>query len=80
MTQEQRQHCQDIATSFGLLMTKKYFKGAQEHGGNLWDMSAEKLLDNALDEAIDQVVYLITLKRDKFPELLEKAWKYDDLQ
>jgi len=42
----------------------KYRAGQAEHGGNLFDMITVELVDNAILEAIDQVVYLITL-RDK---------------
>lgn len=63
MTQEQMAHMEGISTKFALLMSKKYKKGVEEHGGNLWEMPPMDLLDNAIDEAIDQVVYLLTLKR-----------------
>jgi len=39
----------------------KYVTGQKEHGGNLWEK--EGLLDMAIDEAIDQVIYLLTLKK-----------------
>lgn len=61
MNPEQRTHANWIATQFALRMHKKYKKGVEEHGGNLWDYSEDDLLDMALDEAIDQVVYLLTL-------------------
>jgi hypothetical protein len=48
-----------------VLMDEKYRKGAEEHGGFLGDMTPEDLIANAIDEAIDQLVYLLTL-RDKF--------------
>lgn len=38
----------------------KYVAGQAEHGGDLW--TKEGILDMAIDEAIDQVVYLLTLK------------------
>ncbi len=40
----------------------KYLEGVIEHGGGLWEWKPEQLLDAALDEAIDQVVYLLTLR------------------
>jgi hypothetical protein len=42
------------------MLDKKYRKGQAEHGGSLWMKPG--LLDMAIDEAIDQVVYLLTLK------------------
>lgn len=66
MTDEQKAHCSAIAKSFEIRMSTKYKKGQEEHGGNLWDMTKEQLLDNAIDEAIDQVVYLLTLQN--YPE------------
>jgi hypothetical protein len=62
MTDEQKAHCNAIAKSFEFHMSNKYKKGVEEHGGNLWEMPEADLLDNAIDEAIDQVVYLLTLK------------------
>ena len=45
-------------------MSNKYLKGVKEHGGHLKNYDILSLTEYALDEAIDQVVYLITL-RDK---------------
>ena len=64
MTDAQGVHMENLGHKFIDEMFKKYEKGAKEHGGNLWDLSAEQLLDNAIEEAIDNVVYLYTL-RDK---------------
>lgn len=69
MTDEQEQHLDDIKDEFISLVDPKYRQGAFEHKGFLGDVSNEKILDMALEEAIDQVVYLLTLrknlKRDK---------------
>lgn len=62
MTDEQMEHMKLIASEFTYLMSQKYEAGALEHGGNLWEMPEADLLSNAIDEAIDQVVYLLTLK------------------
>lgn len=62
MTAEQQLHAEYLADQFKQLMVEKYEKGANEHGGNIWEISNEDLLENALEEAIDQVVYLLTLK------------------
>ena len=60
MTQDQQEHAQALARQFEARMLYKYTKGAAEHGGNLWEMNLKNLLENALDEAIDQVVYILT--------------------
>lgn len=56
-----QEHIDSITTKFKELATDKYFKGAKEHGGNLWDKQG--LIDMAIEEAIDQVIYLMTLKQ-----------------
>jgi len=61
MDSEHYEHLDDIIDEFTELATEKYEKGQLEHGGKLWKKSG--LLDMAIDEAIDQVIYLITLKQ-----------------
>jgi hypothetical protein len=61
MTVEQNSHLEGLVDDFTSLVTKKYTAGQKEHGGNLWDKKG--LIDMAIDEAIDQVVYLLTLKK-----------------
>ena len=56
-----QEHIDSITASFKELATAKYFKGAKEHGGNLWDKQG--LIDMAIEEAIDQAIYLMTLKQ-----------------
>lgn len=60
MSPDQQQHAHELARQFEVRMLYKYTKGATEHGGNLWEMNLKNLLENALDEAIDQVVYILT--------------------
>ena len=62
LSPDQINHINSIAKGFSLAMAQKYANGAVEHGGDLRDMTEDALIDNALSEAIDQVVYLITLK------------------
>jgi hypothetical protein len=62
MTPAQEEHLRDIKESFSNLVDVKYRKGQAEHGGDLFKLTPIKLLDAAIDEAIDQVVYLLTLK------------------
>ncbi len=51
-------HLQRILTAFQREATDKYRKGQAEHGGDLW--RHHDLLDRAIEEAIDQVIYLFT--------------------
>lgn len=61
MTDEQEQDLQEIQGLFHSLVDEKYRAGQKEHGGNLWNQTAEKLIHNAIEEAIDQFTYLKTL-------------------
>lgn len=63
MNPEQEKHVEDISKEFYIAMAIKYEAGAKEHGGNLWDMDEDRLLECAIEEAIDQVVYLLTLRK-----------------
>lgn len=62
MSDDQEAHLKFLVYKFGRLVDPKYRKGAAEHGGNLFEVNKEQLLDYAIEEAIDQVVYLLTLK------------------
>ena len=64
MNVEQEQHLQDVKEEFYSLVDRKYRKGAKKHGGDLLSSSALILCNHALDEAIDQVVYLLTLRSE----------------
>lgn len=68
MTPEQEAHLQHIKDEFSKAVDAKYRNGQREHGGNMWRMSTLSLIQNAMDEAVDQYVYLRTLK-DKILEL-----------
>lgn len=63
MTESQEAHLNSIVEAFTEACIVKYRKGAEEHGGDLFSMPFEALLDNAIDEAIDQFVYLMTMKQ-----------------
>jgi hypothetical protein len=62
MDLKNEQHLESIKRDFMFLVDTKYRKGNKEHGGNLQDLSDVQLLDAAIDEAIDQVTYLLTLR------------------
>jgi len=63
MTEEQQKHAGKIAAQAYNLINKKYEKGAIEHKSNIWER--DDLLDMAIEEAVDMVVYLLTLKEQK---------------
>lgn len=63
MTLNQEQHLHAIIDDFTTLVDDKFRKGAAQHGGDLaLDYTAKDLVDMALEEAIDQVVYILTLR------------------
>lgn len=64
MDQGQEQHLASIVNEFKLECEKKYRAGQAEHGGNLYDVPVMSLLDYAIDEAIDQVTYLLTIRQN----------------
>ena len=53
-------HLSRILDAFNADARAKYDAGQQEHGGNLWEKRG--MIDNAIAEAIDLVVYLYTLR------------------
>lgn len=62
MSDAQENHLDEIKTKFRILVDAKYRKGQLEHGGDLFEKDGVKLLDCAIDEVIDLVVYLFTLR------------------
>lgn len=64
MNGAQERHLADIKDQFATQVDAKYRRGAAEHGGELLDYTPLVLVGFALDEAIDQVVYLLSI-RDK---------------
>lgn len=61
MSPEQESHLDRVKKAFEVRVDAKYRKGQLEHGGNLDQQGARTLLQYAIDESIDQVVYLFTL-------------------
>lgn len=53
------EHAIQIATKAHDLIYEKYLKGASKHGGNI---QRKLMIPHALEEAVDQMVYLLTLK------------------
>ena len=63
-------HRASIRRRAGRLIDEKYIKGQKEHGGRLWTKPG--LIDMAIDEAVDQVIYLLTLKDQiENPEIVD---------
>lgn len=62
VTPEQENHLAEIKNSFETLVDIKYRKGQEEHGGDLFKKGILDLVEDALNEAIDQFVYLITIR------------------
>ena len=62
MKKRQEEHLQRIKNQFVQAVDLKYRAGAEEHDGDLLDMPALQLLDEAIEENLDQFVYLTTLR------------------
>lgn len=62
MTPDQEAHLARVKKAFVELVDVKYRKGQAEHGGDLHRVETLRLIDFAIDEAIDQVVYLLTIR------------------
>jgi len=62
MTDEQEAHLKRIKLNLSHKVDVKYRAGQKEHGGDLMHNNVIDLIDAAIAEAIDQVVYLETLK------------------
>lgn len=63
MTEEHKAHAAQLADEVERRLIRKYTKGQEEHGGNLWEVPPLQLLEEAINEAIDQAVYLLTLRQ-----------------
>lgn len=62
MTPKQEAHILSILQQFERQADAKYRAGQAEHGGNLWDLPLLQIIDNAIDEAVDQFIYLSTIR------------------
>lgn len=60
MNERQEAHLARIQKKVHYKLNKKYRAGAEEHGGELEIIPHLDILNMALDEAIDQCVYLIS--------------------
>jgi len=55
-----QEHAKYLADKFKEVAVPKYYAGAKEHGGNLWEVPTLKLMYEARSEVIDQFVYIQT--------------------
>lgn len=62
MTPERVEHLAHIKDQVYDMIDVKYRKGQAEHGGSLYDVPTLQLVDNAIEEAIDQITYLMTIR------------------
>jgi hypothetical protein len=70
MKEAQATHLHKIVEEARKAITEKYTRGAEEHGTILSDQPLLALADFIVDEAVDQLVYALTL-RDSLEKLLE---------
>ena len=69
MTSEHEAHLAHLKAEFTADLDAKYRAGQIEHGGNIWEKPG--MLEHAIEEAIDLVVYLYTLR----DQIKAKGWK-----
>lgn len=62
MTSKQERHLLLIQRDFSVEVDAKYRAGAKEHGGDLMSKTPSELIEMAMQECIDQYVYLWTLR------------------
>jgi len=64
MNDVQKEHLKYILTESRDRIMDKYIKGSIEHDSNLnEDYTVNELLEEAINEAVDQLTYLLTLRQ-----------------
>ena len=64
-TEAHRYHLEQIKLATCDLLDRKYKAGVQAYQGTkLWTMPAAKVVENAIEETIDQITYLLTLRQN----------------
>lgn len=58
----QDSHLSELISQTTTRLSSKYRRGAAEHEGCLRDLTAATLIEDAIDEAVDQMAYLLTLR------------------
>lgn len=71
MSPAQEAHLAKIQLEVNQRLSAKYRKGQAEHGGNLWDNPTLDVVNFAIDEAIDQLTYLLTIKEQLLNRVIE---------
>lgn len=64
MTEAHENHLEQIKIASLDLLDRKYRAGQASHGGSLWSMPAAKQVENAIEEATDQLTYLLSLRQN----------------
>jgi hypothetical protein len=60
MKDKQEEHLQELHLFHSFVLDKKYRAGAKKHKNDLLSLTPRQLLEEALEENIDQYVYLVT--------------------
>lgn len=63
MTPSQESHLDYLEAKLILLLDTKYRAGATAHSDSLLDKTPLELIEEAIDEGIDQLVYLLTARK-----------------
>jgi hypothetical protein len=63
MTEAHEAHLEQIKLATCDLLDRKYRAGQKNHGGSLWSMPAARQVENAIEEATDQMTYLLSLRQ-----------------
>ena len=64
MTPAHEKHLEQIKLASCDLLDRKYRAGQKAHGGSLWNMPAARQVENAVEEATDQLTYLLSLRQN----------------
>ena len=63
-TEAHRYHLEQIKLATCDLLDRKYKAGVQAYKGTkLWTMPAAKMVENAIEETVDQITYLLSLRQ-----------------
>ena len=64
-TDAHRYHLEQIKLATCDLLDRKYKAGVQAYKGTkLWTMPAAKMVENAIEETVDQITYLLSLRQN----------------
>lgn len=63
MTEAHERHLEQIKLATCDLLDRKYRAGQKSHGGSLWSMPSAKQVESAIEEATDQMTYLLSLRQ-----------------